>query len=128
MHRTNGLIGILVVLLAVLLAGGCATAGPTPSPTPTPNIDWDGVEAAIRAGAQGAVLNVAYDVADDFLVIEVSDATTADTAAALACETVLPALDAVESRALFALYSASGQILASWSRCLPTPTPSPSPS
>ena len=124
MHRTNGLIGIL----AVLLGGGCAAAVPPPSPTPTPNIDWDGVEAAIRAGAQGAVLDVAYDAADDFVLIEVSDATTPETAAALACETVLPALDAVESRALFALYSESGRILASWSRCPPTPTPSPSPS
>ena len=118
-----------MVSLVVLMFAGCAAAPePTPTPVPIPTVDWAAVERTIERGADGVVLGAEYDPADDFLTVTVADATAPDVAAALACETILPALDAVESFALFAVYSASGDILASWNRCLPTPSPSPSPS
>ena len=112
--------------IVVLVFAGCATPEPTPTPVPTPTVDWPAVERAIERDADGAVIGAEYDPSDDFLTVTVTDATTPEVAAALSCETILPALDAVESFALFAVYSASGDILASWNRCLPTPSPSPS--
>jgi hypothetical protein len=116
--------------IVVLVFAGCATPEPTPTPTPvpTPTVDWSAVEGAIERDGDGVVLGAEYDPLDDFLTVTVTDTTTPEVAAALSCETILPALDAVESFALFAVYSASGEILASWNRCLPTPNPSPSPS
>jgi len=115
--------------IVVLVFAGCATTpDPTPTPVPTPTVDWAAVERAIERDAAGVVVGAEYDPSDDFLTVTVTDATTPEIAAALSCETILPALDEVESFALFAVYSASGEILASWNRCLPTPSPSPSPS
>ena len=117
-----------MVSLVVMVLAGCSAPEPTPTPVPTPTVDWAAVERSIERGADGVVIGAEYDPADDFLTVTVTDATTPEVAAALACETILPAIDAVESFALFAVYSASGDILASWNRCLPTPSPSPSPS
>jgi hypothetical protein len=122
-------IAIAMAGLAVLVLTGCSgilEATPTPTPVPTPTVDWPAVERAIEREADGVVLGAEYDPSDDFLTVTVADATTAEVAELLSCETILPALDAVESFALFAVYSESGEILASWNRCLPVPSPSPS--
>jgi hypothetical protein len=111
----------------VLVLAGCAgILEPTPTPVPTPTVDWPAVERAIEREADGVVIGAEYDQADDFLTVTVTDATTPEVAELLSCETILPALDAVESFALFAVYSESGAILASWNRCQPSPSPSPS--
>ena len=119
--------------LAFLVLAGCTgilEPTPTPVPTPTatpvpmPTVDWPAVERAIEREADGVVLGAEYDPSDDFLTVTVADATTPEVAELLSCETILPALDAVESFALFAVYSESGEILASWNRCLPSPSPS----
>jgi hypothetical protein len=90
---------------------------------PTPKVDWAEVERRILREADGVVIRVSYDEADDFLTVEVTDETSAATAAILSCNTVLPALNAEGALALWALYSESGHILASWNRCQATPAP-----
>jgi len=80
-------------------------------------VDWDAVERDIVAAADGAVLDVEYDPADDFVTVIVDSQVDSAGAASLLCETVLPILDEAGSIALFAAYTESGSVLASWNRC-----------
>jgi hypothetical protein len=97
------------LLIALLLAflSACGPGG----------IDWEAVERDILRDADGAVLTVEYDPADDFVTVVVTPEIDAAAAAALLCETVLPILDEAGSIALFAAYTESGSVLASWNRC-----------
>lgn len=118
--------------LLVLALTACAAPAPTSTlastPVPTPTVNWGAVGREIMRETDGVVLSVWYDPTDDFLTVTVRDDTSPEIAATLSCETILPSLDAVGSFALFAVYSASGEILTSWNRCLPPPSPPPSPS
>ena len=105
---------MLAVLVGALLEG---------EPPPSVGIDWDRVEERIQV-RWPAVRSVTHDSADDFVTIVVTDGTTDSVAAEASCVTVQPTLDAAGSRALFAIYTESGDIVASWNRCLfRTPEP-----
>ena len=83
------------------------------------------VERDIQAAWPGIVLDVRYEPAEDFVTIVIADGTDQETAVALSCETVVPVMHSAGSRALFAIYAASGDIVSSWNRCSLTPPPSP---
>jgi len=95
----------IALLLALLSA--CGPGG----------IDWEAVERDILRDANGAVLDVEYDPTDDFVTVVVDSDVDSAAAAALLCDTVLPILDEAGSIALFAAYTESGSVLASWNRC-----------
>lgn len=111
----------LAVALAVLVAaflGG--------EPPPDFAIDWEDVEDAIQA-RWPSVISVEHDPVDNFVTILVHDGTTEEVAAESACATVMPALHRAGSRALFAIYTQGGHIVASWNRCLLEPLPEDGP-
>ena len=98
-----------VALLAVaVLVGG--------EPPPAFAIDWEAVEARIQQ-RWPAVRALTYELDEDFVTIVVTDSTTPDQAAAASCATVVPVMHEAGSRALFAVYTEGGAIIASWNRC-----------
>ena len=108
MHRSV----TIPLILAALLLSAC---GP----------DWSGIERDITEARPDMVRDVAYDAADDFLIVTVSNDAAIGDAVDLSCETIQPILDEAGSFALFAVYAEDGRILTSWNRCLllePTPT------
>ena len=110
----------IAVVLAVL---GLSQVGGEPPPGYA--IDWADVEADIKAAHPGLVLDVAYEPVEDFVTVVVTDGIDQATAVALSCDTVLPVMHNAGSRALFAVYEESGDIITSWNRCPLAPPPDP---
>jgi hypothetical protein len=102
---------VAAVALAIMIGG---------EPPPTFALDWDVVEDRIQA-RWPAVRSVSYDPDEDFVTVVVTDSTTVEEAAAASCATVFPVMHNAGSRALFAIYTEDGRIVASWNRCVALP-------
>ena len=107
----------LAAALAMLLAA--FVPGEPPSDFA---IDWQAVRDEIQA-RWPSVISVEHDDAEHFVTILVYDGTTESVAGEAACATVVPALLRAGSRDLFAVYTQSGHIVASWNRCPLEPLP-----
>ena len=112
----SALAAIVAVAAVGLLVGG--------EPSPAFAIDWEAVEDRIQV-SWPAVRSLSYEPDEDFVTIVVTDSTTGAEAAAASCETILPVMHDAGSRALFAVYTEGGAIVASWNRCPLAPPPSP---
>jgi len=110
-------LAVVLAVVGVSLVGG--------EPTPDFATDWAEVEREIQAAWPGVVLDVSYEPGEDFVTIVIADGTDQATAVALSCDTVVPVMHDAGSRALFAIYAESGDIVSSWNRCPLTPPPSP---
>jgi hypothetical protein len=110
-------------LAAVLGVVGVSLVGGEPAPDFV--TDWAQVERDIQAAWPGVVLDLRYEPAEDFVTVLVVDGTDQATAESLSCETIVPVMHDAGSRALFAIYAESGDIVSSWNRCPLTPPPSP---
>lgn len=110
-------------LAVVLTVFGLSLVGGEPPPNFA--TDWAAVAREITAAHPGVVLDVKYEPADDFVTVVIAEGTDPAIAVALSCETVLPVMHNAGSRALFAIYDESGDIISSWNRCLLTPPPTP---
>jgi len=110
-------------LAAMLAVAGVSLVGGEPAPDFA--TDWAEVERDIQAAWPGVVLDLRYEPAEDFVTVLVADGTDLATAVALSCETIVPLMHDAGSRALFAIYAESGDIVSSWNRCPLTPPPTP---
>ena len=110
-------LAVVLTVLGLSLVGG--------EPPPSFAIDWADIETDIRAAHPGLVLDVAYEPAEDFVTVVVTDGIDQATAVALSCDTILPVMHNAGTRALFAVYEESGDIITSWNRCPLTPPPTP---
>ena len=110
-------LAVVLTVLGLSLVGG--------EPAPNFATDWDAIEREIKAAQPGVVLDVEYEAAEDFVTIVIAEGTDPATAVDLSCETVVPVMHNAGSRALFAIYDESGDIVSSWNRCLLAPPPTP---
>jgi hypothetical protein len=101
----------LVAALSVFVAA--AVGG---EPAPGSLVSWPDVQARIH-DRWPAVVALDHDPLDDFVSITVANGTSVADAAEAACVTVKPIMHEEGSRALFAIYAESGDIIASWNRC-----------
>ncbi len=100
-------------MLAALFVAG--------EPPPDFAIDWEVIEGRLAA-RWPVVRSVAHDPGDNFVTITVTDGIEETDAAREACATIAPVIHEAGSRALFAVYTEGGHIVASWTRC-PLSTP-----